>query len=380
MFGGVFLNILFLVRDMKYSNGGVCTHILALSRELIFSKNNIYLISDGSDYDNEIKNIGIKYIDNIKISKVKKNPLIFIKVYNSIKKVCKNEKIDIIHVHTQSALPIAFLIKKKLNIPYIWTNHINDIPKPKILKLFHSLFKFPIISVSISLKQDLINRFSIDEKYITVIPNGIELNNFSSLSYNEEKQFKIKYRIDDDYFNICILSRVARTKGHDILVKAINNVQKSLHDKKKIKLTIAGSIIDTNWFQTEVVDYSKNNDILINYVGFASAREIFGICDLSVLPSRMEGFGMVCIESLAMKCPVIRSNSPGWEEMHEFCDVSRIDDIASLSNSIISNINDGLKLQNKCLLGYDAVQKKFNSVSMALLTSKAYEKIKSYKL
>lgn len=368
------MNILFLVKDMEYANGGVCTQILTLAREGIQEGNKVLLVAEGTDFESEIHRIGINYIDDIKMKSVRFNPLSFRSAYKAIKQIIKTNEIDIIHVHTQSALPIVHFLKKKTGIPYIWTNHIDDIPHPGILKQFHRLMKFPIISVSQSCREDLNDRFNISNRYIKVIPNGINLKDFSDLSSEERCQLCNKFGISKDYYNVCLLSRVAYNKGHDILVKAINLIQER-GTIPNINLIVAGSMQEEKWFEEEVRSYSDKHGIKLKYVGFQKPRDIFGIADLFILPSRKEGFGMVCIEALAMHCPVIRSNSPGWHEMTDYTRVVSIGDVQALADAIEDAYTDKDKTLKMTEAGFQAVQRRFNSKAMAESTMNVYKTV-----
>lgn len=368
------MNILFLVKDMEYANGGVCTQILTLAKEYIQSGNKVLLVAEGTDFEEDIHRIGINYIDDIKMKSVRFNPFSFLLAYKAIRKLVKLNEIDIVHVHTQSALPIVYLLKKSTGIPYIWTNHIDDIPHPRILKQFHRLMKFPIISVSESCREDLIDRFNIDKRYIKVIPNGINLNNFTELSSEERHQLNKEFRIDSNNYNICILSRVAFNKGHDILVRAIKLIQQR-GTISNIRLIVAGSMQEKEWYDKEVHSFSEQNNIELNYIGFRSPRDIFGIADLFVLPSRKEGFGMVCIEALAMHCPVVRSNSPGWNEMVDYARVVKIGDIPALADAIEDAYKNKEKTLKMTEAGFQAVKSVFNSSAMAESTMNIYKTV-----
>lgn len=359
---------------MEYSNGGVCTQILTLAKEYILNGHKVVLVAEGTDFLDRINEIGIIYIDDVKMKSIRFNPLSFYSAYREIKSVIMDYKIDFIHVHTQSALPIVHFLKKKTEVPFVWTNHIDAIPNPQILKWFHRLMKFPIISVSESCKQDLIRRFDIKNKYIRVIPNGIDLNDFRPLSDEEKEQLIQNLGINKENYNICLLSRVAYNKGHDILVKAIKRINEN-GKINNIHLIIAGSMQEKEWYESEVKGYSQKNNVNIQYVGFQKPRDIFGIADLFVLPSRKEGFGMVCIEALAMHCPVVRSNSPGWNEMVEYTRVVDINDINGLADAIEKAYIEEDQTRKLTYAGYQAVLDVFNSKAMANRTMEVYQDI-----
>lgn len=59
------------------------------------------------------------------------------------------------------------------------------------------------------------------------------------------------------------------------------------------------------------------HNIDMDFFKFQDLRNVFGICEISVLPSIYGGFALTCLEFLAMGCPVIRSNTPGWSDRFE---------------------------------------------------------------
>lgn len=365
------MNILIMVKDMEYSNGGVCTQILSLCRCYKEYGHEVILIADGSDYDDEIKELGIKYIDSIRIKGLKKHPWTYFGAYSKLYEICETYKIDIIHLHTQSGILLAEMLKRKKRIPYLWTNHIDDIPHPWILRSLYKRNKFKIISVSEALKKDMICRFGVDSDDDYVIPNGIDLKKFKAVSEVENIEYCKKYNINPLAIKICELSRIAKTKGQDVLIKAVKNVQ-DIYPDKNIEVILAGPIIDDEWYRTDVVDYAKKNNIKLKNIGVQKPRDFFSAFDLFVLPSRKEGFGMVCIESLAMKCPVIRTNSPGWQELQDYCEVIDIDSVEQLTDKIIEFIERKEILYAKTELGYKAVYSEFNEDIMAKRTLDIY--------
>lgn len=78
-----------------------------------------------------------------------------------------------------------------------------------------------------------------------------------------------------------------------------------------------------------------NHHIDMEFLGFQDPRNVFGICDISVLPSIYEGFSLTCLESLAMGCPVIRSNTPGWSDMFEITRVFEKKNVDELTRHLL---------------------------------------------
>ena len=149
------MNILIAVTVLSKSNGGVCTHVIDLCRELIKRNHNVCLLTDNEDNDylNQIKEMKEAdysgefsfYPMELHDVPVKK----YFKTASQIKKIVKKHKIEIIHVHGQALCVIAELVKLRTfgKVPFVWTNHIDAIHRPeqfrKILKTLGSrLFPF----------------------------------------------------------------------------------------------------------------------------------------------------------------------------------------------------------------------------------------------
>jgi len=161
-----------------------------------------------------------------------------------------------------------------------------------------NLIKPKIITVSESCKKVLISRNHF--KKIKVIYNGIDVN------FKSSKKFKAKSKkIKISYFG-----KIQERKGLHLLIKALNcinfkNVFLNIYGdgdekyKKKLKM-----IKNQKGF---VLNFYKPVSNITNYLSFT---------DILVLPSiKYESFGMVLIEAMRQKVPVICSDSGGMKEI-----------------------------------------------------------------
>lgn len=364
------MNILLVVKNMRYSNGGVCSHILLLIKGYQELGHKVYLASDYMDFDKEVRDSGA-VLCSIPFESLGGNPAKWIRITRQLVLFCKKNQIDVIHLHTQTAIPMAAYIKNFLGIPYVWTNHIDDIPYVGILKLFHRALHFPIISVSNELKEDLHNRLGIPYRYVKVIPNGIDESGYTPLSDEEKAKLRESFQISSSEFNICLLARVAYNKGHDILVRAAKEVKDKIPNIK-IHLLFAGAMQEEEWYKEYVEKYAIENQIKITYLGFQKPRDVLGISDLFVLPSRKEGFPVAAIESLVMRCPLIRSKTPGWGEFKDYSLVFNIDDVKECAEAICAAYENRQESTARTERGYGAVCRIYNHKKMAEKTLKVY--------
>lgn len=365
------MNILIAVTTMSRANGGVCTHILDLCRGL--SNEKIVLCADGSDYTETIEQFSnVTYID-FPFSLIQHDAKKFLRTYKCLKQICKEHSIDIIHLHGQRIIPFAWMIRSTLGIPFLWTNHIDAIPHARLFQLMHKMMRFPIISVSHDLKQDLIANHGIREKYIDVICNGINLDLFSPLSKSEIEQLRSRFNISSSEYVISQVSRLTYGKGQDLLIRAVKKISEK-YPQKKFHVLFAGSG-DESWFQANVADYALENGIKYSFLGFQSPRDVFGVSNLSVLPSLYEGFGLVCLESLAMCCPVIRSDSPGHSDMRDISLVHQKGNLQQLFECIDYALCNDMRCNELAKLGRMRCETIFNVQEMSNRTLLVYRRV-----
>jgi glycosyltransferase involved in cell wall biosynthesis len=166
------------------------------------------------------------------------------------------------------------------------------------------------------------------------------------LSRNMKKYFSVKYDIlpnyiDIDFFNVIertdrgkntfiffTLGNLIERKRIDIAIKAFC---RAFDDDRTVYLYIGGKGPEKKKLRALIGDNSN-----IRMMGFLTrerVRELMNCCDVFVLPSEMETFGVVYIEAVACGKPVIATRCGGPEDfIHDFngilVDRDSIDDLA----------------------------------------------------
>ena len=232
--------------------------------------------------------------------------------------VAMHEKLDFLHVHY--AIPHAsaalsakqILASKDINLPIITTLHGTDITLLGKDKSFKSVIEFAInnsdavTAVSKSLKKETLSSFNI-KKEIQVIPNFIDSNLY-------------KYEMDE------VLRRNFASNDEKIIIhisnfRKVKRVQDVLNVFAKIKEVIPSKLllIGDGPERLEMEQLSRNLNLCdsVRFIGKLKAVEkVLSVSDLFLLPSDTESFGLVALEAMASKVPVISSNSGGLPEVN----------------------------------------------------------------
>lgn len=154
---------------------------------------------------------------------------------------------------------------------------------------------------------------------VTVVPNAIISNKFKQASLVEMDKFRSKYGIKKNDFVFTFVGRLAPEKGIDKLVLAL----KHLKSLSNIKCLIVGKNFFEDKSGDKYISYLKKisssvQDKLIftGYISNNRLNDIYSISDCIVIPSQWEEvFGVVALEAMKMKKPVIASNSGGLPEV-----------------------------------------------------------------
>ncbi len=233
---------------------------------------------------------------------------------NRLLKIHNKNSIDLVYSNTISVL-LGFLFSKKYNLKHIW--HVHEIIKndslvKRIFLLFlNSKFNKMIIYNSIS-TQKCWN--------ISGIKNEIIWNGVSPPEKNYAKQaieIKKKYFQANDEICIGLIGRINRWKGQNLLLSAFENLIKN---HKKIRLIFIGSSPKNQDYFDQNLRRNiseKGLDGLVRVIPFQS--EIYGFqhaLDIIVVPSiEPEPFGLVAIEGMFAKKPVVAANHGGLQEI-----------------------------------------------------------------
>jgi len=240
------------------------------------------------------------------------------KHFNAVEKAIKENNInfDLIHSHfTWSAGYAGAKLKEKYDVPFVVTAHGYDIYllpfkdeewRKKIEYVLNSADH--IITVSNS-NLRCIEKLNVNSP-VTMIPNGFNSNLFYPRDSTKCKKY---LNLPLDKKIIVAVGNLVEIKGYRYLIQSIKKI---VETRKDIQCYIVG------WGKLD-----KKLRKLINKLGLQNNIKLVGgkpheeipiwmnACDVFVLPSLRESFGVVQIEALACGKPVVATRNGGSEEI-----------------------------------------------------------------
>jgi len=201
-------------------------------------------------------------------------------------------------------LIVGFLFR----IPHriAWVHTISSQFKFKKFKQFRKKWIYKLATQlytnSKATKADVVSTFKVSEKKIKVV-------------FNSVKEYKFKHK-QMDCNKIVFVGRMHPSKGIDTLIKALGIVNKQLPN---VYLELLGGNLE-NQFLKEYQELAQalNIEDQVRFLGSQSKRQVletFSSAYFSVVPSIVEAFGYVVIESFSVKTPVIGSRTSGISEI-----------------------------------------------------------------
>lgn len=173
-----------------------------------------------------------------------------------------------------------------------------------------------IIVVSSFLKRKL---NAIGARNVEVVPNAVIAKNFNQLTETEKIALRDKLGISKADFVFTFVGRVSKEKGIDKLLSALLK----LKNYDNVKCLIIGD----NFFGTseeskyliqleKMANRIKDKIVFTGYVQNNELYKFYSISDCVVIPSQWEEvFGVVALEAMTMKLPVIASLSGGLPDV-----------------------------------------------------------------
>ncbi len=259
--------------------------------------------------------------------------------------VAMYEQLDVLHVHY--AIPHAsvaytaqqILKSKKIHLPYVTTLHGTDITLVGRDPAFEPVIRFSlnnsnaITSVSESLKKDTLKNFKIDNK-ISVIPNFINIKDYQA---PRDLCLKKKYAQNGEKVMVHI-SNFRKVKRVEDVIQVFEQVKKQI----PTKLILVGDGPEKQSIERLSKQLNLHHDV-IPLGKVADPKEILGLADLFILPSETESFGLSALEAMAMKVPVISTNSGGLPEVNlegKTGFLSNVGDIQDMSKNSLKLLKD----------------------------------------
>ncbi len=351
--------------------GGITTYILRLIRP--FRQNGIetFVLSSGGTCTAMLRAAGATVFELPIRTKSELNPKIYWAI-PKIRRIIRENKIDILHAHTRVTQVVAFWIQKATGIPVVTTCH--GFYKRRLGRRILPAWGDRVIGISQGVAGHLQQDHKVGLERIVTVNNGVDIEELDrayaghdSVKTKEEFGFLRRDPV------VGIVARLVADKGHEYLIRAIDLLRKKHPD---IRLLIVGDGIQKNYLQQITSQLELHQHVF--FLGSVSdvTRPLAAI-DIFAFPATWrEGFGLSIVEAMACRKPVIVSNI--WALNSLILDQStgvliepkKIEPLAEAISELIRNPDKRAKIGRA---GREMVEASFSVSRMALEIQQIYQ-------
>ena len=369
--------------------GGIARVVHDLSKRLIKDGHEVTVITyrDGKvpEYEND-KGVEVYRVDNYMIHPNNFIDWIMQLNFNMIAKatevINKEGGFDVIHAHDWLVTYAAKSLKQSFNLPMVATIHATEAGRnsgihddtQRYINDTEWLLTYEATEVIVNsnyMKGHVQGLFGLPFDKISVIPNGINLNNFTGI--DRDYDFRRRFAMDNEKI-ILYVGRLVYEKGVQHLISAMPKILENYHDSKLV-IAGKGGMIDELKSQVDSMGLS-NKVYFTGYLNQKEVQKMYKCADVAVFPSTYEPFGIVALEAMLAGIPTVVSDIGGLNEIVEH-GVNGMKSYTgnpnSIADSVLSLLFDPQLAMNVTKNAKNKVKDEFNWQKIAQDTHYIYE-------
>lgn len=253
---------------------------------------------------------------------------------------------DVIHAHH---LWVTGYVSSKTHVPYVATAHGTDLmgfrryPAWRQLALEGAHKAGAVIAISRQVADDAIELYDLPPAQVHLIMNGFDESIFHPMALDRGQvlwDFGLK---QTPKALVMFVGKLTQFKGVDVLLQAAAIYEPALRD---VMTLLVGDGELRAQLESQSADLHLRNVHFLGHHSQPKIAPLLDVADVSIVPSRVEPFGLVAVEALACGTPVVATNAGG---LADFVDervgwLVEVDDPNQLAAAVIEAIKSDAKL------------------------------------
>ncbi len=296
-----------------------------------------------------------------------------------IRRALREIKPDLVHSHLIHADLYGLFAAKLAGVGVVISSRHNDDQfrfHPIWQRLSPLLWRLTKggIAISGSIKDFMIEVEGAPSDKIAVVHYGLEHKWLADEELRAARQnLRRELRLEPDALLLGLVCRIVEQKGIAYALRAFQQIRQRF---PIARLIIAGD--GDLRAQLEALARELGIDEYVHWVGWRSdAHKLIGAFDVLLMPSLWEGFGLVLLEAMSRRVPVIASRVSAIPEVVIHGETGLLvgaRDVDALANAMTRLLEDHALRQHMGLLGAARLEERFSVDRMASATLAVYER------
>jgi len=312
--------------------GGISPHVHYLSKSLAKSGVKVYVVTcdfPGAPQHEVVDGVEVFRIDSYKNPSPDFATWVYLMNVNMQKEAAAlinglGGNVDVIHAHDWLVATAAIGLKHVFRKPLFATIHSTETGRRNGIhfdyeRMIHeteawlTYEAWKVICCSDYMISHVQWAFGLPPDKLVMVPNGVNYEVYSKYRTEDLSQFRSKFALPEEKI-VLFVGRLVYEKGVHVLVNAAPKVL----GKVNAKFIIVGN----GYMKDQLSGLAKGMGLThkVMFTGFIedeTLRRLQTCADVSVVPSLFEPFGIVAVEAMAAKSPVVVSDTGGLSEIVE---------------------------------------------------------------
>ncbi|MGQ9551855.1 MAG: glycosyltransferase family 4 protein [Candidatus Bathycorpusculaceae bacterium] len=373
--------------------GGISPHVYYLSRSLARSGVKVYVVTcdfPGAPSHEVIDGVEVYRVDSYKNPSPDFATWVYLMNVNMQKEAAAlvsslDRKVSVFHAHDWLVATAGIGLKHVFRKPLLATIHSTEVGRRDGIhsdyeRMIHeteawlTYEAWKVICCSDYMVSHVRWAFGLPPDKLVMISNGVNAETYAKVEGENLRTFREKFALPEERI-VLFVGRLVYEKGVHVLVNAAPKVL----EKVNAKFIIVGNGYMKEQLSSLVKSMGLTHKIL--FAGFVDDETLVKLqkcADVSVVPSLFEPFGIVALEAMAAKSPVVASDTGGLSEIVEH-DVTGVKVYANNPDSLAWGITkvllDDAYAERIRTNAYNKVQEKYDWRKIAQKTRAAYEAV-----
>ncbi|OKH32869.1 glycosyltransferase [[Phormidium ambiguum] IAM M-71] len=287
------MRILHLLNHVQEIGNGIVNVAIDLACLQAKAGHQVAVASAGGEFEVLLAKYGVKHF----VLNQARNPVNLINASQFYRRIIREFQPDIVHTHMMTGVVLARLLKPGFNYALISTVH-NEFQRSAVLMGLADR----VIAISHAVADSMMRR-GIPKNKISVVYNGT-LGSPRTRKISEYQPLNLQRPA------IATVAGMYHRKGIAELIDAFSKIAPNF---PKLNLYLVGNGPDKVTFENQAQNTPFSNRI--HFVGFQPAPQKYLLsCDIFVLASHQEPFGLVLSEAREAGCAIVATNVDGIPE------------------------------------------------------------------
>jgi glycogen synthase len=310
--------------------GGISPHVYFLSKALAKHGVNVHVVTcdfPGAPDHETLDGVEVYRVDSYKNPSPDFATWVYLMNLNMQREAAAiaaklPQPIDVFHAHDWLVATTGIGLKHVFRKPLLVTMHSSEMgrrdglhtPTERMIHETEAWLTYEawrVICCSNYMVSHVKWAFGLPADKQSMVPNGVNPNLYDQLEGQNMAAFRLQYALPNEKI-VLYVGRLVYEKGIHILINAIPKVLA----KTDAKFVIVGSGYMKDQLSNIVKSMGLEHKVL--FTGFMddeNLAKLHKVSDVSVVPSLFEPFGIVALEAMAAKSPVVVSDTGGLSEI-----------------------------------------------------------------